>query len=359
MKITPEEQLIGKKAPGNRGFIAAEFSQTAAVAPAAIAGLAITAQARKNSVLSKGDSVEFSKAIQKGLKDTGLYDKGVRVYKIKEKQIANVDYIKDTLKDIKNIYSKDTKKSKAAFDSLFKKAEELIQYDKKDKRALSAIQKELELPNLKDMPQQAQRISSIAAKIKGIIFKEGMNAAYIPKAGKIVTPDKHFITSAFHEMGHALNNNGAMKVLQKIRPLSLILPTYILLASLLNKRKVNDIQDESDSKFQRGMDFIKRNAVKITAISTLPMLLEEGIASIRGQNIAKKLLEEGSLSKDLYKKVKQTNIAGFSTYALSAIAFVVGAKVAIRLKDKIQKDYEEKKFKKNFDEMEKADMKIG
>lgn len=358
MKITPEEQLIGKKAPGNRGFVAAEFSQTAVVAPIAALNMALTIQARKNSKLSKGDSVELSKAIQNGLKDSGLYDKGVRVYRIKEKQIVDGNYIKESLKDIKNIYSKNVKVSKKAFNNLQKRAQELLQYDKKDKRALSAIQKELAPADLKNAPEQTQQISSLFAKIKGITYKEGMNALYLPKANKIITPDKHFTTFAFHEMGHALNNNGVLKALQKIRPLSLILPTYILLASLLNKRKVNDIQDEKDSKFQRGMDFIKRNAVKLTAAATLPMLAEEGIASIRGQNIAKKLLEEGSLSKDLYNKIKQTNIAGFSTYALSALGFVVGAKVAVSLKDKIQKNYEEKMLQKRFDELNKANMKI-
>ena len=34
------------------------------------------------------------------------------------------------------------------------------------------------------------------------------------------------------------------------------------------------------------------------------MVLEEGIASLRGQGIARKLVQEGTLSKALFKKVK-------------------------------------------------------
>ena len=76
------------------------------------------------------------------------------------------------------------------------------------------------------------------------------------------------------------------------------------------------------------------------------MVSEEAIASLRGQQIAKKLVESGDLSKELFKKIKLTNLCGFSTYVLSALTMVATAKVAIKIKDSIQEKYEAKKLAK-------------
>ena len=74
-----------------------------------------------------------------------------------------------------------------------------------------------------------------------------------------------------------------------------------------------------------------------------PMLLEEGLASLRGQNLAKNLVKEGTLSKELFKKIKLTNLGGFSSYATAILASIITCEVAIKVKDKIQQKYEEKR----------------
>ena len=78
-----------------------------------------------------------------------------------------------------------------------------------------------------------------------------------------------------------------------------------------------------------------------------PMLLEEGLASLRGQNLAKNLVKDGTLSKELFKKIKLTNLGGFTSYATAILAAIVTCEVAIKVKDKIQQKYEDKKMRKN------------
>ena len=147
-------------------------------------------------------------------------------------------------------------------------------------------------------------------------------------------------------MGHAINANGNMilKSFQKFRLFATILPHAIFMISILNKRKATDEQQENDSKPQKAADFIKRNAGKLTALSFLPMVIEEGVASLRGQKVAKKFVENGDLSKEMFKKIKLTNLCGFSSYALKAISSALAVVFAIKVKDKIQTDYENQKL---------------
>ncbi len=316
----------------NKGIIRASCIPMAITTPASIASIKLINIMKKVSNISKGDSIELSKAVQKGLHETGLYDKGVRVYKIKENPTLS-EFMKKIIELVKKFITKKVdKNSISETETLVKN---LTKYDRKDLKALNAITEEV-------------RGNEEIAKFQALIFKEGANACYLPHANKIITPDKSLQTSVFHEMGHALNNNGGMllKVLQKARPLAKITPAIILLIALLNKRKTTDKPKENDSKLQKGADFVKKNAGILTGLSFMPMILEEGIASLRGQKIAKNLVKTGELSKELFKKVKLTNLCGFASYALAGIIGYIGAKLAVKVKDKIQAEYETKKYNK-------------
>ena len=250
-----------------------------------------------------------------------------------------------------------------------------VKYGRKDKKALNALQTEVNanvakrMGKMKHMPEEIQQtiksslesLSGLMAKMQGMMFKTGSNACYLPNANKIITPDKTLQTSIFHEMGHALNNNGGiiMKTLQKARPVAMALPGIILLASILNKRKVNDEQLPTDSKFQRLKDGIKRNAGKLTALAMLPVVAEEGIASLRGGKIAKGLFKDGKLTKEILNKVRLTNLGGFATYALSLIGAVATVKLAIKVKDNIQAKHEAKVDAKYQAKLEKYNHKMA
>ena len=314
----------------NKGIIRASYIPTMIAVPTSVTSIKLLNAMKKLSSISKDDSIELSKAVQKGLHETGLYDKGVRVYKIKENPTLS-EFMKKIIELVKKFITKKVdKNSISETETLVKN---LTKYDRKDLKALNAITEEV-------------RGNEEIAKFQALIFKEGANACYLPHANKIITPDKSLQTSVFHEMGHALNNNGGMllKALQKARPLAKIAPPIILLVALLNKRKTTDKPKENDSKLQKGADFVKKNAGILTGLSFMPMILEEGIASLRGQKIAKNLTKTGELSKELFKKVKQTNLCGFTSYALAGIIGYIGAKLAVKVKDKIQANYENKNF---------------
>ena len=329
----------------NKGIIRASYIPTMIAVPTSVTSIKLLNAMKKLSSISKDDSIELSKAVQKGLHETGLYDKGVRVYKIKENPTLS-EFMKKIKELVKKFITK--KIDENSISEAETSVKNLIKYDRKDFKALNAINEEIRSNKriAKYGKEGSKKISGIIAKFQALMFKEGNNACYLPHANKIITPDKSLQTSVFHEMGHALNNNGGMllKALQKARPLAKIAPPIILLVALLNKRKTTDKPKENDSKLQKGADFVKKNAGILTGLSFMPMILEEGIASLRGQKIAKNLTKTGELSKELFKKVKQTNLCGFTSYALAGIIGYISVKLAVKVKDKIQANYENKKL---------------
>ena len=380
---------VKKPKTRNKGIITANYAAPFAAVPTGIAAGGILKFMKQVSKLSPEETTLLRRGAREGLKQSGLYDKGVRAYRMQE---VSLPKLKDAIKDFpkykdalinriakfngvieKNLESGEFDTGKF-IDSMFKVFSP-VKYGRKDKKALNALQTEVNanvakrMGKMKHMPEEIQQtiksslesLSGLMAKMQGMMFKTGSNACYLPNANKIITPDKTLQTSIFHEMGHALNNNGGiiMKTLQKARPVAMALPGIILLASILNKRKVNDEQLPTDSKFQRLKDGIKRNAGKLTALAMLPVVAEEGIASLRGGKIAKGLFKDGKLTKEILNKVRLTNLGGFATYALSLIGAVATVKLAIKVKDNIQAKHEAKVDAKYQAKLEKYNHKMA
>ena len=337
----------------NKGFLRGQYAGSIAATPLTLLSSVAVSQMRKTSEISKKDSIDLSIATQKALKKSGLADKGVKVFKVKE-----VDF----LGDLKKLYSTFAKMIKGEdididLDQL-ENLTSLIKIRKEDIKPASAFAEELKnnkllksLMNSKAFKNEDIKPDEFLLPIANkqlLQFKMGMNACFLPKANKVLIPDKHLQTSVFHELGHALNANGnvLLKALQKCRPLAKLVPVMVLITSLLNKRPKNSQKLENDTtknKIQNVKDGIKNNAGLITGLSMAPMLLEEGLASLRGQNLAKSLVKEGALSKELFKKIKLTNLGGFTSYATAILAAIITCEVAIKVKDKIQQKYEEKR----------------
>ena len=387
MQINSTVSFTGKKPPKepkikNRGLVAAGY-MSSIMTGAATTAAAVLNNSEKKIELDSYDVVQIKKGIQDGLKNSGLYDKGVRVYRMKE--INQQTFLKRVFSEVQNLFNAETNGDiettiKSAADNVFS-------YGKKDKKALNAIKDVLDTflnknskinTRINEVFQDNQDTVSaikdglvdIAAKTAGLKYKLGMAVNYFPSTNKIIAPDKSLQASIFHEMGHALNNNGGslMKMLQRIKPVAMVLPGIILGAALLNKRKVNDEQLPTDSKFQRLKDGIKRNAGKLTALAFAPMLVEEGAASLRGGKIAKDLfklgklstvIEDGKLSKELLNKVRLANITKFAGYALLAAGTVAATKLAIKIKDKLQARYEAKQEEKYQAKLEKYNQKMA
>ncbi len=402
MQINSTVSFTGKKPPKkpktkNKGIITAGYVGTMAAVPTSVAGFGATKLMQTVSKLTPEETTILRRGVREGLKQSGLYDKGVRVYRMQEVSlpklkdiVQNFGAYKDSyINGIKNVFSNPnnfTDKGAGEIMNTVFKAFIPMKYTRKDKKALNVIKTEIrEAVNKKsglkkifgnmqqksaaNMPEEMQELingikdaaNEISAKAAGLNYKLGNNAGYFPHANKIITPDKKLQTSTFHEMGHALNNNGSviLKALQKVRPVAMMLPGIILAAALLNKRKTTDEQLPTDSKLQRLKDTVKRNADKLTALAILPMIAEEGIASLRGGKIAKDLFKDGKLTKEILNKANKTNAAGFASYVLYAIGMVAAANTTIKIKDKMQAKYEAKQEAKYQAKLEKYNQKIA
>lgn len=241
----------------------------------------------------------------KTVESTGLKDKGVSVYNVVSGDYSKADEIYSFLKN-------------KATDKYFDFIKKVV-------------------------PDKALA-EGVESNIKSFLtsqFIEGKNAAYAPNVKKVLIPDE-LALSGFHEIGHALNANSSKigKILQKTRGASL-LAVPILLVSMFTKTKVSDVgKDKDASTLEKTTGFIKKNAGKLTFATFLPTLIEEGMATMKGNKLATEALKD---MPELLKKVKKTNLLGYSTYLAMAVLTAVGATAAVKVKDVIQEKHEEKK----------------
>lgn len=298
---------------------------------------------KKASTLDVSDTITIRKAASKALTDSGLRDKGVKLNYIPQfkssmkesptgffQEITNYllgGNLSDKDAKISGIMSQEVKNS-----SRYKKIQKLI--TKLDAKKM--------LPEgVKDGFESGMQLSGKSALLQ---FKMGSNAAFLPGTNNIMVPEKALNTSVFHEMGHGLNANfgKVSKCLQKMRGPAMAAAGIIGLVALTTKRKVEDTPDENTGKLEKGRHFIKKNAGKLSALAFAPVVAEEAIATIKGNKLAK-----GVLDSSLLKKVKLTNAMGLATYATAAIATGVATMLAVKAKDSIQSKHEAKVAAKN------------
>ena len=155
-------------------------------------------------------------------------------------------------------------------------------------------------------------------------------AYYLKKINKIVMPEKGLDLVAFHEIGHAMNYVGGNKIIKALEAstgLACLAAPIAMIALFKNKKS----QDEKPkNKIDAIGDFIKNNAGKLSFAIYTPMLIEEGLASIRGAKAAKQFL-----SPELLKNVNRMNMLGFMSYLTFAVGSSVGLTLGVKLKDKI------------------------
>lgn len=164
------------------------------------------------------------------------------------------------------------------------------------------------------------------------MIKNGNNAAYFFHSKKIMYPENNkLILALFHEQGHAFNANLSVlgKVLQKSARLSVLSVPIALISLCKNEKKPGEKPKNKADKFTT---FIKENCGKLTFLSFVPLMMEEGLASIRGNGFAKKLL-----SPELASKVAKVNAFGFISYLTLAIFSGLGIYAGTKVKDAIAK----------------------
>lgn len=161
-------------------------------------------------------------------------------------------------------------------------------------------------------------------------LKSGNNAAFIPNSNKILVSGEKMAPATFHEMGHALNanTNGAGKILAKLRKPGMILAAAALLIGAFKPKKVEG--EEPEGTIDKTTTFIKNNAGKLAFAGFIPLLTEEGLASIKGAKMAKPLL-----GPEAYKNLNKMHGKAFLTYLGSAVCMGLAARAASWVHDKI------------------------
>ena len=127
---------------------------------------------------------------------------------------------------------------------------------------------------------------------------EGKNACFVPNTNKIYVNTDKMSYASFHEMGHALKAEGEQ-------------PTGVV---------------------DKVTTFIKDNCGKLAFLGTLPTILEEGLASVKGAKLAKEVL-----SPQNYKLLNKFNGAAWLSYLGMGVGITAATVLASKVRDAIAK----------------------
>lgn len=169
---------------------------------------------------------------------------------------------------------------------------------------------------------------------------KGYNACFDFSNNRILDNLDKFSLSVFHEMGHAHNfhNSKILKVLQKCNGYGPYVTTLVALSAIFTRKsKPEDNENNKLSVMQKVKNFVRDNAGKLTFLAMTPALIEEGVASFKGNKWAKKALDP-----TLAKKVFKVNNLGYLSYALSTAILVASTTLLVKLKDNLFEKYQNK-----------------
>ena len=178
------------------------------------------------------------------------------------------------------------------------------------------------------------KVSEIKELLKKGDFKSALEKfqhkkTYI-KGNTVAVSKKGMQILGFHEMGHAINFHFSKlsQCLDKFRGIALKAPFLLLLYAAFSKKSKPKDENDRLTGLQKLNNFIRNNVGKLTVISMLPILIEEGMATYNGQKYANKLLKP-----KLAKKVLKTNLLAGSTYLISAAFAGLGAWLTVKMKN--------------------------
>lgn len=152
-------------------------------------------------------------------------------------------------------------------------------------------------------------------------------------ANEVVCNMDKLPTAVFHELGHAFNANNSKfwKCMQGIRVPAIAASMGLTLFAAFTKSEKADNNPNSElTNAQKAKNFVRNNAGPLAFAAMVPVLLEEGMATIRGNAWAKDLL-----SPDIAKNVCKGNKIAYLSYLTTALALGAGAFVAGKVKDKL------------------------
>lgn len=230
-------------------------------------------------------------------------------------------------------------KSDLSFEQVDLVSKDIIKTHKLDKKGLThiyldknnekhAVDKAVEgILNHKQYKHVGKEAAERSAMSLVQTVKKGLNAFYM-KASNFAVTAKNKAYLMPHELGHAVNANSGKtlnKIILNTKNLRVIAPSVLFFNALHN-----DVNDKDDSKLKKTRNFLERNADKLTFLSFVPLLAEEGLASAHGIKHAKKVLGKKKIGTFL-----KSYGVGYASYLGAAITASVAMHLAMQEKKKV------------------------
>lgn len=166
----------------------------------------------------------------------------------------------------------------------------------------------------------------------------GHNAIYHDNLRTINISKRRGGAYIFHELGHAKNYQSTSKFMKTITKMRQPIVTATIASIGALCAFIPRAEGEEAKTFKgKVQNFLKDNCVAITAVGALATPIEEGIASIRGAKIAKKVL-----SKDIVKQINKMNAKAFLSYAAIAAGTMLTTHLISKFSDKYREGKSEK-----------------
>jgi len=147
---------------------------------------------------------------------------------------------------------------------------------------------------------------------------QGKNA-FFADSHKIAVAPKSKPSLIQHELGHAINSKKTFtKLLQNSRMLALYTPTALIFANMISKRLSKNPEKET---------FVEKHAGVLGFMAYLPTVIEEGLASIKGIQAAKKTLGGQNVKLGALRK---NYLLAWLTYLLGAVGLGIASKLSVK-----------------------------
>ena len=315
-KIVTREELENKKikAPGAAigGFLAGGVVHQLGAGLMAEPAMRAVKKTEKKFTPEQCD--QLRNGVKQMVKDTGLDKKGVRIKWL------------NPLKEGQGVLDLLKNKETSFFDDFYRKFADM-QYIDTTRRGDNAFfcPTDMKLPKIRSKEYNELIAQGKADEAARKLNEKGV---YIKK-NSIILSKEHMPAAGYHEVGHAMNANLSKfgKFLQKSRGVSMYGPLLLGLYCACTKKNQSQNNEEL-SGGQKAKNFIRDNAPLLGFAATVPMLIEEGMATVKGNKFAKKVL-----SPDLAKRALKANLFAYISYLAFAVFAALGVKAARDIKD--------------------------
>lgn len=178
---------------------------------------------------------------------------------------------------------------------------------------------------LKNMAGEMLEKHGLANTVSASLGTDG--EAYYTAIGNKIVIGKDKASALFHEIGHAVieNNTKILKKLQNFRGnyTFLALALYALMPQHRTQNYDMYGRRKKEGLFEKIKNLITNPTVIVPLAAFSPELITEAKASKIGLKFLKEKVKSGAIEKSLYKNIKKSYLACFSTYLFIPVSIII------------------------------------